>query len=324
MRACYCAMHKILVCHSSASMTRPSPAISKVRLAATETRVAPPVSSAAALTLGYTLATLPLLALGGSGGDACYPAIAAGHVALVAALAASLRGAGTAARAARGWLPLVAIPLLYAELPFLMAAVGTGFGDAAVQRLEFAVWGGHPARWLAGAAPWTWLSEALHLAYLSYYGIIYAPLAWLWWRAWRGGDDPGFAEASLAVMATFFACFAVFVAFPVQGPRFLWPSPEGIPGGPVRTLVLGILERGSSRGAAFPSSHMAVAVVQALMAFRWRVPGRSLIAVLSAGLGVGAVYGGFHYAIDMIAGALAGAAVYLAVRGWGARSDIRG
>jgi membrane-associated phospholipid phosphatase len=63
-----------------------------------------------------------------------------------------------------------------------------------------------------------------------------------------------------------------------------------------------ILEAGSSRGAAFPSSHVGVSFAQTAMCFvalrRWA----PLLAVLSTGLAVGAVYGGFHYATDAVAG----------------------
>lgn len=278
---------------------------------------APGSAPAAWVTLAYMVAALPVLAPGWTTSDPRYLLVASGHISLVAALLLALRRKGVMARAAQAWLPLAAIPLLYAELPYLIATVGARFGDEIVQRWEVAVWSGQPARTLAGAAPWTLLSEALHLAYLSYYALIYVPLGWLWWRAAQERPTRAFSEAALGVVATFVACFAIFVMFPVQGPRYLWPAPEGIPDGPMRATVRAILERGSSRGAAFPSSHMAVAFVQALMAFRWRVPGRLLIAALTAGLGAGAVYGGFHYAVDMAAGAVLGGTVFLAVRWWG-------
>lgn len=243
--------------------------------------------------------------------DRAVPVFLLLHVGLLGVMwYAMLRGAGGWTLAAE-FLPLAAIPFLYAELPYLMAAFGGGFHDAIVQRWELATWGRMPARTLAGAMPTAWVSEPLHAAYFSYYAIIYAPLAYLL----AAGRRDAFRESAAAVMATFAICFAVFVVFPVQGPRYLWPAPDGVPAGPMRTIVLAVLERGSSRGAAFPSSHMAVAVVQALMAYRWRVPGAWLIALATALLGVGAVYGGFHYGIDMIAGAVLGVAVPVAF-GW--------
>lgn len=289
---------------------------------------APIHASAAAswVTLGYMLLALAPLAVSAPSHGAGWRVLVV-HLCVMAALAAALRSSRSWAGVARAWLPLAAIPLLYAQLPYLIASMGAPFGDSVVQRWEQAAFGGQPARTLAGSAPLGWLSELLHLSYLSYYAIIYVPFAVLFYR---GRTQPrhdhhgvsrvrakrAFGEAALAVMMTFVLCFAAFAVFPVQGPRFLWPAPAGVPPGPIRGLVLHILEQGSSRGAAFPSSHMAVAVVQGLMAMRWRVPGRALIVLATLGIGVGAVYGGFHYAIDMVAGAALGACVFLAVRRW--------
>jgi membrane-associated phospholipid phosphatase len=50
-------------------------------------------------------------------------------------------------------------------------------------------------------------------------------------------------------------------------------------------------------------------------AFRFLPALAPLLAILSLGLGIGAVYGGFHYATDMVAGLLLGVvAVLLAPR----------
>ena len=79
----------------------------------------------------------------------------------------------------------------------------------------------------------------------------------------------------------------------------------------MRRLVLWVLHAGSTRGTAFPSSHVAIALAISLSAFRWRrLPGVVLL-VLTALLGAGAVYGGFHYATDVVAG------MALGVGSWG-------
>ena len=268
--------------------------------------------SAAHVTILYlAAAAIPLVVTAARGLPPAGAQLAGLHALMLATLVVCIRTDGPTVRTIRDLLPLVAIPVLYAELPYLMAAFSGGYRDAFIQQAELALFGDHPSRGLAGRLPFAWISEPLHAAYFSYYALIYAPLAYLL----ATGRRDAFRESAAAVMATFAICFAVFVVFPVQGPRYLWPAPDGVPAGPMRTIVLAVLERGSSRGAAFPSSHMAVAVVQALMAYRWRVPGAWLIALATALLGVGAVYGGFHYAIDMIAGALLGVAVAVAF-GW--------
>ncbi len=204
------------------------------------------------------------------------------------------------------WLPLLLVPLMYGALGSLLA--GRGFHDPAVIRFEEALFGMQPARALALAFPSQVLSELLHLCYLSYYAIIFVPpIALAWARRWESFDETVFA-----VTLAFVTCFAMFVAFPVEGPRYLWPSPAGIPAGPVRGLVVGILERFSSRGAAFPSSHVAVAVAQGLVALRLQRRVGVVVTVLTIGLAAGAVYGGFHYGIDVLAGAVLGAVIAVA------------
>ena len=119
-------------------------------------------------------------------------------------------------------------------------------------------------------------------------------------------------------MVTFVVCFVFFVVFPVAGPRYMeFPTPLPTDRGFFRPLVLWVLERGSSRGTAFPSSHVAVALTQSVLAIRYFGPRGAIVAALSIGLAIGAVYGGFHYFIDVMAGAAIGAVTtYVALRVW--------
>ena len=210
------------------------------------------------------------------------------------------------------WAPLILVPILYAELPILMEGFpGTvRYHDPAIAQLELAIFGGQPAFQWAGRWPSRALSELLHACYASYYLLIYLPPLLLY----RGmtGPEPrsgqnkdAFEKTVLAVMVSFFVCFLAFVAFPVQGPRYLG-VPQGVPDGPVRRLVLSLLEAGSSRGAAFPSSHVAVATTQFVMVMRYQPRYGLLVLAISLGLAAGAVYGGFHYGVDVLAGAAVG------------------
>jgi membrane-associated phospholipid phosphatase len=227
---------------------------------------------------------------------------------------------GLAALAA-DWLPLALVPLLYAELPAVMAGVAGGavraYHDAAVIAWDARLFG-TLSRDLPRRAPSRALSELLHACYLSYYAIIYAPPALLWLRARRGAasdhaatdratTERAFGETMLGVTLAFAACFATFALLPVQGPWYEWPPPEGVPAGPVRETVQRILHAGSSRGTAFPSSHVAVSTAQALLALRHQRAVGVVVALLALGLAAGAVYGGFHYAVDAAVGAVVGA-----------------
>lgn len=252
-----------------------------------------------ALLVVYLAATGLLLAIGGErerGGPLLL------HVSVLVAVAAA-----TWAPAAPGWLrdwaPLLTILFLYSEMPTLIAAAGhaTTF-DATVMRWEHGLFRFQPAlRWAPGW-PSAGLSEVLHAAYLSYYGIIIVVPAALY-VARRRND---FSEATFGLMFTFIACFAFYIAFPVAGPRFLFaPDPES-PNGPIRRATLWLLEARSSRGTAFPSSHVAVAVTQSIFAVRYFGRKGAGIALLALGLALGAVYGAFHYAVDVLAGAAFG------------------
>ena len=212
-------------------------------------------------------------------------------------------------RLLRDWTPLAAVPALYAELPDLISGVGSRLHDELVQRWEAALFGASPAHVAAGRWPWTALSELLHVGYLSYYAIIYVPPLWLYLR----NERRAFEVTITALAITFTACFTVFVFFPVAGPRYLWSAPPGIPDGPVRRLALMILAAGSSKGAAFPSSHVAVAVVQSILMLHHHRRAGLLISGASLLLALGAVYGGFHYGIDVLVGGATGAVIASAV-----------
>ena len=209
-----------------------------------------------------------------------------------------------ASRIIADWYVLALVPLLYTELAVLNVAVHAGrYFDDIILRWEQSIFGGQPSRELAAAYPDLMLSEFLHFSYIAYYLIIYGPFFLLYLRGRRVEHQ----RAAFTVMLTFFAHYVFFIYFPVQGPRYLFPAPAGeIANGPMYNLAHRILEAGSSRGAAFPSSHVGVAFAQTAMAFvilkRWA----PLLTLLSTGLAVGAVYGGFHYATDAVAGLIYG------------------
>jgi membrane-associated phospholipid phosphatase len=201
--------------------------------------------------------------------------------------------------------PLVLMPALYGELPQLIGAMGSTYHDLLAQSWELRLFGTQPSRTLAGRFPFTALSELLHAGYLAYYPAVFAPAAMLYWMRERRG----FAQLVLAISATYAVCWVIFLLFPIEGPRYEWIAPIGAPDGPVRRVALAILASGSSRGAAFPSSHMAISVVQTIVMSRWNRAAAAVLGVDAALVGFGAVYGGFHYAVDMVAGGLLGALI---------------
>jgi membrane-associated phospholipid phosphatase len=258
--------------------------------------------TAALAWLGAYLAASGLV-LGVSG----HPWLALAHTAGIAAAAWGCLDRRHLARTVGDLLPLLIAPILYGEVPLLIGALGSSYHDVLIQHWELAVFGAHPSRLLATFMPNTAWSELLHAGYLAYYPAIFIPPLVLYAR----GERHAYAQTVVALTVAYVVCWTVFAVVPVEGPRYLW-TPNA-PDGPARRLAVEILAAGSSRGAAFPSSHMAIIVVQTVMAIRWQPKMGAILALTSVLVGVGAVYGGFHYGVDMIAGAVLGFIVAAAV-----------
>jgi membrane-associated phospholipid phosphatase len=245
-----------------------------------------------------------LLAIGG------HTAYAFGHAVVMCVVFWATQSRGRVARVIADLAPLVMMPLLYGELPMLMAALGSTYHDAVVQQLEQRMFGGQVSRTFAGAYRNVFLSELLHAGYLAYYPAVFTPALLLY----ASGERRGFAQTVLALTVTYAICWVIFAFFPVEGPRYEWGAPVGVANGPVRRFALAILASGSSRGAAFPSSHMAISVAQAVIAWRWHRKAGAVLSVVALLVGLGAVYGGFHYGADIVAGAILGLVIAVAIK----------
>lgn len=211
------------------------------------------------------------------------------------------------------WYPLLLLPALYTELATLNKAVWAGhYFDSLILGWEEAIFGGQPSRVLAAVLPGLALSEVLHAAYLSYYLIIYGPPLYLYLR----GRRAEFRSMAFALLLVFLVHYLFFIYFPVQGPRYLFPAPDGVLAtGFFYQLAHRVLEAGSSQGAAFPSSHVAVAFAQAMITVRLLPRLAPWLFVVAGLLALGAIYGGFHYATDAVAGLLLGLLLVAAAPG---------
>jgi membrane-associated phospholipid phosphatase len=221
------------------------------------------------------------------------------------------RRAGPAGRLLAEFYPLALTVALYTHVGLVNAARGV-VHDAQVQRWEQALFACQPSSAWIRAFPSPAWSTLMHAAYLSYYAILAgAPLG-----LWLSGRRAAARETLLAMMVAFYLCYAAFLAFPVAGPRYLFPAAvNAATAVPAARLTQRLLEGASAWGTAFPSSHVAVALVAAGCAWRaWRALGAVLVP-LALLLSLATVYGQLHYAVD----ALAGAALAAAVLWWHAR-----
>jgi membrane-associated phospholipid phosphatase len=223
------------------------------------------------------------------------------HLAMLGYTLAVLSARRAGARPVLDWLTLTLGPLMYVEMRWIIAGLGLPHRDSLVAAWEQVLFPSNPSATLALRWRSVPLSEALHLAYGAYYLLVYLPPIVLYARGKR--DD--FVATALALTVVYGSCFVTYALFPVDGPRYL-VGPAAAPDGPVRRLVLALLEQGSSRGTAFPSSHVAASVVAAICALRYQRPVGSAVAITACALTVATVYGGFHYAVDALVGVFLG------------------
>ncbi len=265
------------------------------------------IGAAIAVIVAYLAATLlPMVGYARSTG-ASGPLLA--HLGVLAAAIALLLSTASRTRPLRDLLPLAVGPFLYVELRWLIPGLGQPHEDALVQRWEAALFPTNPSLTWAPSMGNQLLSEALHLAYASYYLLILIPPLILLVR----GRREAYGRTMLALALVYAFCFATYLVFPVDGPRFL-AGPAAAPEGPIRGFVLHLLAAASSRGTAFPSSHVAASVVASLCALQFQRRVGVIVALATVGLTLGTVYGGFHYVVDALAGLTVGVASWLAAR----------
>jgi membrane-associated phospholipid phosphatase len=240
--------------------------------------------------------------------------VAHGLILLLVLLAPRAREAGSTGRFLGDWYPMLLLGGLYAEVGVINVEVGYQY-DPVIQRLEQWVFGSQVSvRWIR-EWPSPVFSWIMHGCYLAYYAILSAsPLG-----LWVSGRREAARRTIFAVMVTFYLCYVIFLFFPVTGPRYTFDPPHNAATEiwPVRVTEW-LLDRGDSWGAAFPSSHVAAAVVAAACALRYQRRLGLLLTPLTLGLILSVVYGQFHYAVDAVAGLLVAFAVLASqyIYGW--------
>ena len=253
---------------------------------------------AIALAIYLTLVTWPITVDASASGSAVPLAL---HLTILGYTLILLAAPVRLRRPALDWLTLTIGPFMYIELRWIIAGLGAPHRDAAVVGWEHVLFPSNPSATLAPRLPVAWVSELLHFAYASYYLIVYLPPIALYLR----GRRDAFVSTTLALIVVYGICFVTYALFPVDGPRYLVGA-AAAPEGPIRSFVLTLLDRGSSRGTAFPSSHVAASVVSSLCALRHQRAVGIIVSVVTVALIIATVYGGFHYAVDALVGVILG------------------
>lgn len=204
------------------------------------------------------------------------------------------------ARFLRDWLPVAEVLVVYLLLqPIIEAAVPWRL-DAALDAFDGRFMAGLVAAWRGAFGRPAAFTDAAYLAYCSYYllPVTAAALAW-----WRGSE--AFERAVFAVLLVFYLTFLGYLLLPASGPRLPAADEARVLGGgwPSEAVRAFLRAAESTTLDAFPSGHVAIAVVSAACASR--LVGRGTAAALwiwAVAVGFSTVYIHVHYAVDVLAG----------------------
>ena len=220
------------------------------------------------------------------------------------------------ARASAGFLPPLFVSVLRDWLTaglFLVPYWQTGqFFQAPNHRIEeylmdFDRWLMPRAAGTSGTAR-TGFGMVLEVAYLFCYPLV--PLGLL--ALYAVGQRNHAANFWLVVLVSTYLCYAITPFVPAYPPRDLARvQPASTRTGKARIFNRWILKHGSIHAISFPSAHVAstFAVSLALMHFAPVFGG--IFLFISVWISLGAVIGRYHYALDVLLGALTALAVFL-------------
>jgi membrane-associated phospholipid phosphatase len=157
-----------------------------------------------------------------------------------------------------------------------------------------------------------WLLELLELSYLCVYFVVPLGFGYVYWHGVPDAEavDRYWATVLLAGLA----CYGLLPWLPTRPPHVgrLHADIDGR-GLAIRRLNLWVLGWGSVRANTFPSGHAAAAAATALASGRLVPEALLPLLLLAISIGLAAVVGRYHYAADVVLGALVAIVVWLAL-----------
>ncbi len=213
---------------------------------------------------------------------------------------------------ANDWLPAIFFITVFEEVSFLSLALRGEWQNPYLIAMESAIFAVPPAVWLH-RYPALWFSELLEFGYISFYPFYPAVAGVLWARRRRPDFSGAFRRLTDALSVGYLFCYATYLLFPTRSPSHNVGLPAAAPAagtvGPFHLLVDAIQGTAGVHGNAFPSAHIMLAFVVLVFAFRYFKRVAPWLLVCTLLMCLGAVYDGYHYAVDVLAGAVLGIAV---------------
>jgi len=205
---------------------------------------------------------------------------------------------------ARNWYPLFLFGPLFEEIDKIATLIFPFWADRYLIVIDRVLFSGHPTVLLEKIAT-PWLTEYMSFAYLFYFllipilgGVLYAK-----------GKEKEFQEFFLAVSLGYYLSYIMFLLIPAEGPHRTLSHLQSIPyleGGFFKSLEDFVQNMGGIHGGAFPSSHVAAAMVTLIFSYRYERSAFYPFLPIILSLFIATVYNRYHYATDVIGGVLIG------------------
>jgi membrane-associated phospholipid phosphatase len=217
----------------------------------------------------------------------------------------------------RYFYPVLLFTGFYRETGELHHMFFPEFLDPVLIRIEEQIFGYQPSLLFMDRLPYLLVSELFYAAYFSYYIMILGVGIALYLR-----NRYQFFHYVSVVAFVFYICYLTYIILPVMGPRAFYRDeaeyalppdvipaevpayPESVQRGPFYQIMAVIYEHLEAPGAAFPSSHVAVALATVWFSFLYLRRIRHVHLVVAILLCISTVYCRYHYIIDVIAGIL--------------------
>ena len=199
--------------------------------------------------------------------------------------------------------PLVLYGYFFESVSHLNLLIFHDYIDGFFQKIDFSIFGYQPTLYWGTHFDTFFLQELFHFSYFSYYLMFLILTITLFVK--RKYEDLGKFIFTLSFV--FYICFLTYVILPVIGGRF-YPEAMEL----TKTLRYGIFTKIMAEiyihsphlGGAFPSSHVAIALVLMLSALKYEKKLGFVFIPITLLLSIATVYCHYHYFTDVLGGIL--------------------
>jgi len=184
--------------------------------------------------------------------------------------------------------------------------------DPWFMKIDYAMFGYYPSLEWGLKYSQIWIKEILYFAYFSYYLMIIGLPVYFYIRR-----REAMGEVVFVLSFVFYCCYFIYSWLPVMGGRYFeaamqYTQESGI--GIFSKIMAYIYTHSPHLGGAFPSSHIAIALVLSVLALKYfRILGITML-IITFLLSIATVYCHYHWFIDSVFGVITGIFGYLSAQ----------